>query len=77
MEFVDITTRALNTLSGVITFDLKEDEVLITSDTFEATGHSDSFYAKNKCSFLDVINSSDLNLIQNYGAYGNSFPRGG
>ena len=51
MEFVDITTRALNTLSGVITFDLKEDEVLITSDTFEATGRSDSFYAKNKCSF--------------------------
>jgi len=55
---------------GVATIPLEAGEVLLPSLTFRATGHSDEWYLRDKLHFLNTINNSDLNLIENYGAMG-------
>lgn len=71
LEFVDGTCRQVyRSYDGKITFQLLEDEVLQVSETFEATGLSDFCFLKDKIRFLNIVNSSDMNLIENYGAMG-------
>lgn len=71
LEFVDTTgRRAIKTLDGKMVIELCDDEVLQVSETFEATGYSDFDFLRDKVRFLNVVNSSDMNLIENYGAMG-------
>lgn len=70
-EFVDTVGReTYRSWDGRMCFQLYEDEILQTSETFEATGHSDHYFLCDKIRFLNIVNSSDMNLIENYGAMG-------
>lgn len=51
-------------------FRLEPNEVILLSETLEATGLSDFQILQDKLRFLDAVNSSDFNLIENYGAMG-------
>lgn len=62
--------RRMRNVDGDITFELMSSEVVIVSETFKATGHSDKYFLSDKIKYLDTINSSDFNLIENYGAMG-------
>ncbi len=68
--FSNPALRTYNTSEGLIQFRLEPTEILYTSETYEATGESDYSFARRKCRFLNTINSSDQNLIENYGAMG-------
>lgn len=71
MEFVDTSYRqSVRSFDGKITFELCENEILHVSETYEATGFSDYHFLDEKLRFLNVVNSSDRNLIENYGAMG-------
>lgn len=71
LEFVDMTSRNFTkTFDGKMYFELLEGEIIYTSETFEACGKSDYDFLKDKLLFLDTVNSSDFNLIENYGAMG-------
>lgn len=71
LEFVDgVCRQVYRSYDGKIAFQLLEDEVLQVSETFEATGLSDFCFLKDKIRFLNIVNSSDMNLIENYGAMG-------
>lgn len=70
-HLVSIKNRAVRrTTEGVFQIPLEAGEVLLPSLTFRATGHSDEWYLRDKLHFLNTINNSDLNLIENYGAMG-------
>lgn len=58
-------------------FDLQPNEIVFVSETMQATGLTDCFFLKDKVDFLNVINSSDFNLIKNYGAMGIISPEQG
>lgn len=68
--FVDEIYSRIIREYGVAKVQLKDNEVIITSETFESTGHSDAWFLRDKLRFLDSVNSSDFNLIENYGAMG-------
>lgn len=69
--FVNVNGREKYTsFDGRICFPLCEHEVFHASETFEATGRSDYDHICDKLRYLNVVNSSDLNLIENYGAMG-------
>lgn len=68
--FVDDIFSRVQKSNGVVNFFCNDNEVAITSETFEATGYGDAYFLKDKLRFLDSINSSDFNLIENYGAMG-------
>ena len=71
LEFVDVSARNFTkTYDGKMFFELMEGEVIYTSETFEACGKTDYEFLKDKLLFLDTVNSSDFNLIDNYGAMG-------
>lgn len=71
MEFVDMSARNFTkTYDGKMYFELFEGEIIYTSETFEACGKTDYEFLKDKLLFLDTVNSSDFNLIENYGAMG-------
>lgn len=68
--FVTDTMSRMQKQNGLATIYCNDNEVAITSETFEATGFSDAHFLKDKLRFLDSVNSSDFNLIENYGAMG-------
>lgn len=68
--FVDNIYNRVIKEQGIAKVMLRECEVIITSETFESTGHSDAYFLRDKLRFFDAINSSDFNLIENYGAMG-------
>lgn len=71
MQFVDTPGRqTYRSWDGKMYFELCTNEVLQASETFEATGYSDYHFLKDKIRFLNIVNSSDMNLIENYGAMG-------
>ena len=68
---LDFSTRKQMFKSGEkVTFDLQPNEVVFISETLSSTGNTDYSYISDKVGFLNVINSSDYNLIKNYGAMG-------
>lgn len=70
-HLVDIRKRsAQRGMEGLYMIPLEEGEVMLPSPTFKATGHSDEWFLRDKLHFLNTINNSDLNLIENYGAMG-------
>ena len=75
---LEIVQKAQKTVSlDKLLFNLKENEVVVCSETMLATGNSDFFYLKDKLTFLNSLNSSDFNLIENYGAMGIVSPEQG
>jgi len=71
LHLVSIQNRpAHRDAGGVFIISLEDGEVFLPSFTFRATGHSDEWYLRDKLHFLNTINNSDLNLIENYGAMG-------
>lgn len=69
--FVKTQDRQINrTFNGSLSIELRCDEVAYASETFEATGFGDFYFLRDKLRFLDSVNSSDFNLIENYGAMG-------
>lgn len=71
MEFVDCAGREFSrTWDGKMCFTLYDNEIVQCSETFEARGQSDYWFLRDKIRFLNTVNSSDMNLIENYGAMG-------
>lgn len=68
--FVDDLQGRITKQQNIANVSLFDNEIVITSETFEASGKSDFDFLKDKLRFLDSINSSDFNLIENYGAMG-------
>lgn len=58
-------------------FDLQPNEVVFISETMRSTGMTDKQFLSDKILFLNAINSSDYNLIKNYGAMGIISPEQG
>ena len=44
--------------------------IVVMSDVFRATGKPEAWFLADKLRFLNIINSADLSLIENYGAMG-------
>ena len=71
LEFADLTGRTIShTYGDRLQIPLEDTECAYVSETFESTGLSDYHFLKDKIRFLDAVNSSDFNLIENYGAMG-------
>lgn len=71
LSFSDITGRIVSSsFDGKVRIQLQGNEVVYTSETYKSTGQSDWYFLRDKIRFLDSVNSSDFNLIENYGAMG-------
>lgn len=71
LTFPNIAGRnVFNKKDGKVFFNLRPDEFAYASETFRSTGYSDRYFIEDKIRFLDAVNSSDFNLIENYGAMG-------
>lgn len=70
MTFSRPSDRTTRSTDGVVVFNLTPTEIVYASETYESTGESDYSFAKQKCAFLNIVNSADRNLIENYGAMG-------
>lgn len=68
--FIDNIYNRIIREQGLAKVVLRDCEIIITSETFESTGHSDAYFLRDKLRFFDAVNSSDFNLIENYGAMG-------
>ena len=70
MTFSRVSEKTSRSADGVVVFNLSPTEIVYASETYESTGESDYSFAKQKCAFLNIVNSADRNLIENYGAMG-------
>lgn len=66
----DDVRNSARTMDGQLSIELNDGEIIVFSECFQSTGHSDAWFLRDKLRFLDAINSSDYNLIENYGAMG-------
>ncbi len=70
LAFVDVSQRTRSKTLHAIDIPINCNETVLASETYRARGHSDFHFLKQKLNYLNVLNSSDMQLIENYGAMG-------
>ena len=68
IDFVDANRKIEQ--GGKVEFNLLDTEIVFVSETLRSMGQTDFQFLKDKIKYLNTVNSSDYNLIENYGAMG-------
>lgn len=70
MDFLRQRSGSAVRTDGHMVIDTPPGCVAVMSDVFRATGKPEAWFLADKLKFLNIINSADLSLIENYGAMG-------